>query len=258
MSGTKTTLSLTTMEKENSTSTYVVSLEVLDLDEDNLVELPVVFTRPKIPVTMENVTDQHDIAGWDYLVKVEIPKIDADIGLLAESNAPEILEPREVIPSQCGGPYATRPIFGWVANGPLGRSTRTNAYTTNFIKTDLQLNEQFKNYCNMGFKDSAYGEATLMSTNDKRALEILSDSIELKDGHYQIALPWKNDPPLLENNRSVAQHRLKLLKRRLLRDPELKSKYQDCIADLLDKGYAAKAPAAEVHGKTWYLPHEAV
>ena len=56
----------------------------------------------------------------------------------------------------------------------------------------------------------------------------------------------------------MAEHRLKLLKRPLLRDPQLKTKYKDCITDLLDKGYAAKIPAAEVHGKTWYLSHHAV
>ena len=48
LSGRQTTLSLTTMERENSKAkSHVVSLEVLDLKEENLVELPVVFTRPK-------------------------------------------------------------------------------------------------------------------------------------------------------------------------------------------------------------------
>ena len=128
---------------------------------------------------------------------MQIPRIDADIGLQVGSNALEILEPKGVIPSQCGGPYATRTIFGWVVTDPCGGSTHTNAYTANFNKTDLQLNEQFKNYCNMEFNDSAYGEATSMTTNDKRALEIMSDLIELKDGHYQIALPWRDNPPFL-------------------------------------------------------------
>jgi len=51
------------MEKENSTThAHVLSVEVLGLDEDNLVELPVMFTRPKLPLTMENVVDQQDIA----------------------------------------------------------------------------------------------------------------------------------------------------------------------------------------------------
>ena len=71
-----------------------------------------------------------------------------------------------------------------------------------------------------------------------------------------ISLPY--DPPCLENNRSVVEHRLKLLKRRLSRDPEQKSKYKDCMEDLMKKGYPTKAQLAEVQGKTWYLPHHAV
>ena len=50
LSGRPTTLSLTTMEKENSRAkSLVVSLEVFDLEEENIVALPVVFTRPKLP-----------------------------------------------------------------------------------------------------------------------------------------------------------------------------------------------------------------
>ena len=56
----------------------------------------------------------------------------------------------------------------------------------------------------------------------------------------------------------MVEHRLKLLKRRLSRDPELRSKYKDCMEDLLKKGYALKAQPAEVQGKTWYLRHHAV
>ena len=50
LSGRPTTLSLTSMEKENSRAkSLVVSLEVFDLKEENIVVLPVVFTRPKLP-----------------------------------------------------------------------------------------------------------------------------------------------------------------------------------------------------------------
>ena len=62
LSGKKTMLSLTTMEKENSeTDCRIVSLEVLDLGEENLFELPVVFTRPSLPVTTESVANQQDL-----------------------------------------------------------------------------------------------------------------------------------------------------------------------------------------------------
>ena len=56
----------------------------------------------------------------------------------------------------------------------------------------------------------------------------------------------------------MAEHRLQLLRRRLSKDPELWLKYNNCIDDLLKKGYATKAQTVEIQGKTWYLPHHAV
>ena len=54
----------------------------------------------------------------------------------------------------------------------------------------------------------------------------------------------------------MAKHRLNLLGRRLLNDPELKRKYTDNIRDALVKGYAE--PVTDVNrsdGCVWYLPH---
>ena len=56
LSGRDMTLSLTTIEKEHGrTDCCIVSLEVLDLDEVNLIKLPSVFTRKKLPIEAENV-----------------------------------------------------------------------------------------------------------------------------------------------------------------------------------------------------------
>ena len=60
-------------------------------------------------------------------------------------------------------------------------------------------------------------------------------SVKHKDGHYEIALPWKNYPPCLEDNKRLAEHRLSLLKKRLQRDPALLSKYAAFMEDLLSK-----------------------
>ena len=43
----------------------------------------------------------------------------------------------------------------------------------------------------------------------------------------------------LENNRSVAEHRLKLLKKRLLKDAELLTKYRENVESLLKEGFLA-------------------
>ena len=205
LSGRQTTLSLTTMEKEQSkTDCCIVSLEVLDLDEVNLIELPSVFTRKKLPVAAENVATQDDIDRWPHLSGIQLPKVDANVGLLIGSDAPEVLEPKEVRPSSQGGPYATRTVFGWVVNGPLGRVQSSCTSTANFIKADLELNEQFRSDCNREFNDSVYTCEPSLSQNDKRALEIMNETATLMNGHYEIALPWKNDPPGLDNNKVIA------------------------------------------------------
>ena len=74
----------------------------------------------------------------------------------------------------------------------------------------------------------------------------------------RIALPWKDDPPLLENNNIMAVHRPKLLKKRLLKEPKLLTKYRECIENLLLKEYTKKAPAPLLDGKAYYLLHHAM
>ncbi|XP_067036266.1 uncharacterized protein [Acropora muricata] len=87
------------------------------------------------------------------------------------------------------------------------------------------------------------------------------ESARLLDGHYEIAIPWKFHPPGLPNNRPLAEHHLRLLRRRLVKDPELYSRYSAFMSDLLVKGYAKRVPEdcrSRDDGKVWYLPHHSV
>ena len=128
------------------------------------------------------------------------------------------------------GPFATRTVLGWVLNGPLGRRT-SQARTANFVEADVELNQQFERFCDLEFNDSIYDPKTSMSQNDKRALNVMESTAKLTNGHYEIALPWKNYPPCLKNNKSLAENRLKPLKRRLERDPAILVKYKEVMED---------------------------
>ena len=77
-----------------------------------------------------------------------------------------------------------------------------------------------------------------MSQEDLRAVSIMESTIRLHDGHYEMALPWRNSPPRLPNNRPLAEHRLMLLKKRLLKNPALFSKYADFMDNLFNKNFA--------------------
>ena len=67
--------------------------------------------------------------------------------------------------------------------------------------------------------------------------------------------------PCLPNNRAMAEHRLKLLRRRLLKNPDLRSKYSAFMDSLFENGHAQmvpKTPLEHKAGVAWYLPHHPV
>ena len=99
------------------------------------------------------------------------------------------------------------------------------------------------------------------SKHDQRALEVMETTARLKHGHYEIALPWRNDPPRSRNNKPQAEKRLRLLKRSLQGDTALLEKYKAFMQALLDNDHARKLTKSEVAPFTderWYLPHHPV
>ncbi|XP_074653621.1 uncharacterized protein LOC141907778 [Tubulanus polymorphus] len=146
--------------------------------------------------------------------------------------------------------------------GQLGRSNIARRTVTNVIKGDEVLSQQFLTYCNAEFNDCVYDDKTEMSQEDKRALAIMESTVQLtKDGHYEMALPWRHNPPSLPNNRPVATHRLNLLKRKLEKDDSLFSEYVGFIQKMIQSSFCEKIPVGELDrqdGMVWYLPHHAV
>ena len=162
------------------------------------------YSRPPLPISPDAIGKDEDIHRWSHLKGLSLPEIDAEVGLLIGSDVPEALQPIEVRPSEDGGPFATRTVLGWVLTGPLGRS-KSKSPTANYVQSTDALERQFHDYCNREFNDSSYEVQQSMSQNDKKALKIMEDSIKLENEHYVIALPWKNYPPKLQNNRTLAE-----------------------------------------------------
>ena len=171
VSGSSTNLPLTTIQGENTpVQCSLVSLVVSDLNDMNHVDLPMVYSRPSLPISPDAIGKEEDIHRWPHLKGLSLPEIDAEIGLLLGSDVPEALQPIEVRPSENGGPFATKTVFGWVLNGPLGRSKSTIP-TANFVHSNDALERQFYDYCNREFNDSNHEVEQSMSQNDKRALK---------------------------------------------------------------------------------------
>lgn len=260
-----TTVLLRTMAHERPIKSMLVrGIEVSELKSNKFIPLPEVYTQRSMPVTKDNIPTQEDLKKWPYLSEVQLPQIDSDVELLIGMNAANVMEPWQVINSEEDGPYAVRTLLGWVTNGPLGggcsKGMDMAALTANRISL-VDLQELMVSQYNTDFNEKAYEEKTEMSVDDKRFLNIASESVKVKEGHYCINLPFKADSIMMPNNRLVAEQRLLNLKRKFKRDPNYQKEYTEFLSDVIDKGYAEIVPTAQVKGtdgKVWYIPHHGV
>ena len=197
-----------------------------------------------------------------------MPSIDeTKVDLIIGCNVPEAFWVLEERRGNKGDPYTIRSPLGWTLIGPMDRLECKNShYCVNFTriasveKEDvlMQQLERFWKTENAGLIPDC---KVSMSVEDKRALAVMESSAKLVDGHYQLALPWRDPAPKLPNNQVMAERRLQLLKKRFLRDPELFEKYKATIQDYMIKGHAKKVQADELvvdDKPLWYLPHHPV
>ena len=92
--GMKTTLALmTTSDKNANSQSLVACLEIRDLCGNHTIELPNVFSRPSLPVSVDDIPRQTDVDRWAYLKGIHVPHIDAEIDLLIGNDEPKVLEP---------------------------------------------------------------------------------------------------------------------------------------------------------------------
>ena len=191
--GEETKLSLTTMEGEKApVKCSVVSLEVSDLERKCNIELANVYSRPDLPLPKDAISKKEDVNRWPHLNGVKISSINSDIGLLVGSDVPqESLLVGSDVPqeSKNGGPFAVRTALGWVLNGPLGKN-KEKIPAANFIQANQTLEQQFQSYSDLEFNDSKYDAKSAMSQDDQKALGIMEESATMRNGHYEITLPW--------------------------------------------------------------------
>ena len=257
--GKKSNLLLTTLESENKdTDTMLVSLEVTDMDDRNMIELPCVYTRPVLPINVENIPVQEDVDRWEHLKGIKLPSLEhKKVELLIGQDVPAVMAPIHMKKGRDREPYAVKTILGWALNGPLEVTNRRKV-SVNFIHGNSLLENQVERFWRMDVCESNVGS---LSVNDKKVMTFWKDTVVKKNGHYEMAIPFRHQPPSFPNNKALALHRLRLLSKRFHKDEPLFKKYSSGINDLLVKGYAMKVPTKKLDkddGSVWYIPHHPV
>ncbi len=77
INGAKCHMSLATVSKEERYECEMVSLEVMDIDETFLVEIPNVFSTRRLNIPAESITTQEDVDCWPHLTGINVPNCSA-------------------------------------------------------------------------------------------------------------------------------------------------------------------------------------
>ena len=129
--GVKNTLSLTTMQTSNKViKCSLVNLEVSDLSDHNVIELPMVYSRPSLPVSTNAIGTQEDVNRWPHLKGITVPNIEAEISLLIGSDVPQVLQLVEVRESKNGSPFATCTVDGCLTDLLDGQGQKRRMLTS--------------------------------------------------------------------------------------------------------------------------------
>lgn len=261
---------LTTQERKDSEKSGLeVKLTIDSIYEDSTIQSPMAWTVDHLNISECSIPRDHDVDKWPHLNGIDLPEIDnKEVRVLIGCNVPEAFWVLEERRGGRGEPVAIRSLLGWTLIGPIEKVKEESSSNVKFVRLECErergdeaLLQKVKNFRKTDFADSLSSSKAAMSVEDEKALAIMEDSVKKVSGHYQVALPWRQQPPYLPNNRVAVEQRLHLLKKRFLRDPEFFARYKTAINDYFVKGYAKQVPEEDLNadGKPlWYLPHHAV
>ena len=269
--GRQKTFYLTTQEKEDSPRVgYELSLVVEPLDGTDRVDVVRLWTVDKLNASSRSIPSEQDVKQWPHLRDIKLPSIsEKEVRLIIGTNVPDAFWVLEERRGNKGEPYAIRTPLGWTLMGPMDKNVGGECHlNVNFVglaeplrENDDCLVHQLERFWEVENYGTVPQSKLSMSVEDKKALAIMEQSVKLEHGHYQIALPWRNYPPVLPYNRYMAERRLQALKSRFLQDGELFENYKTTMDQYLTKGHATRVPSNEIHVKDkplWYLPHHPV
>ena len=268
LQGEKHDFLLTTQEKKDSPKSGLeLKLTVSSLDDTSTLEMPRLWTVNCLNMLSRSIPTAQDIQGWPYLSDIVLPEIQSkDVTVLIGCNAPEPFGVMEERRGARGEPVAVRLLLGWTLMGPTEKIEKDSS--VNFVRLeddrdcrDEALLHQVEKFWKMDFVDALCSSEVAMSVEDQKAKKIIKDSVVKVSGHYQVALPWRYQPPYLPTYRIAAEQRLKLSRKRFLRDEEFFQRYKGAINEYTTKGYARQVPDKQLNPTDkplWYLPHHAV
>ena len=95
-------------------------------------------------------------------------------------------------------------------------------------------------------------DITETSVEDINLMTLMEKECSKEGKHYKLPLPLRVHDEMFPDNRSMAEARLKNLKKKFTREKQYHEDYTRFMEDMVQKGYAEKSFQEVQQGKTWF------
>ncbi|XP_060618498.2 uncharacterized protein [Anolis sagrei] len=217
-------------------------------------ELPDLIECSLIPRNKEQIATKEVVQAHPHLKGIQdlIPALDleTDIVMIIGADCPILFRVSNQIEGPKGSPIAQKLPLGWTVLGPVCLNKMFQPVTKR--PSLMQGCASHISVCCQGvipdyssiFEVTERDEQTAFSKDEQRFLEMMNNQVTQDlQGNWIAPLPFKPERPSLPNNRDVALHRLLSLRRRMLKDPKVKTQITQFVEDLFSSNYAEPATA---------------
>ena len=251
----KTRIAVDTMGKQQVMDAYSIKgVEISDLKHQHTITIPQVFTKDKIPTSIQHIPRMEDTSVWPHLDDVPLPQINASVDLLIGNNVPDAYSPLEVKTGPSGSPHACKTRLGWVVWNLTRIKNPTNLQVNQAEVTAISQLQEDEPVDRFMQKDSnmerRIDDCCEESVEDQGFSQKINESLQLKDGHHKIGLPFTDEPVPLTHNEKQSQ-----------RDDHLHTEYASFLDEIIKQEYAEYVTAEDLHrddGRLLNSPHYSV
>ncbi|CAL8098687.1 unnamed protein product [Calicophoron daubneyi] len=258
---TKVSMSLATVNGTNLIDSSLSSFDVLPFDGSETIRIEKAFSVPRLPVRAPEISLCSRAQHWPHLRDLPLVGVaNKEVSLLIGCDVPEAHWALEQRTGKRKQPYALRTLLGWVIRGPLEENGLGEAKVNCTQLLENDINKQLERLYHAEFSDVENLERAY-SMDDWKAINIVTASSGIVDGHFVVPLPWKIETKMTENNFPLARQRLLYLGRRLGRDNVLHERYTAAMNRNIGKGYVSEVDVDQLrvdYSPKWYLPHHPV
>ena len=191
---------------------------------------------------------------WHDLKKIRLPGVGPKpiIGIPIGVDYSDLHCTEMEIKGEPNEPVARLTPLRWTCVGGINEPVLSTNFVTDNNQDLVSINNIIRKLWELE-GDNRLDAHRVLRPADTEALQIVNKSLTHKDGKYEIRILWKKDEQF-DNNYSMALNRLANTEKRLLKNAELGKKYNEIIAQYLEKQYLERADKEDTKDG-WFPPH---